>query len=96
MIELSDRRLMLSLAVVCAATLSSGTLGTAPVAGAQAAPAMRGDSLRYAPAIARLDSLVAREVADKRLPGLSIALVDDQRTVWSRGYGRERAAPADK
>lgn len=48
----------------------------------------------YAPAIARLDSLVARVVADKRLPGLSIALVDDQRTVWSRGYGHERANPA--
>lgn len=48
----------------------------------------------YAPAIARLDSFVTREVTDKRLPGLSIALVDDQRMVWSRGYGHEQANPA--
>jgi CubicO group peptidase (beta-lactamase class C family)/D-alanyl-D-alanine dipeptidase len=49
------------------------------------------DSARYAPAVARLDSFVAREVADKRLPGLSIALVDDQRVVWVRGFGEAKA-----
>lgn len=65
-------------------------------AGQQPAPAPATAPARtdYAQAIARLDSLVAREVADKRLPGLSIALVDDQRTVWSRGYGRERTDSA--
>jgi CubicO group peptidase (beta-lactamase class C family)/D-alanyl-D-alanine dipeptidase len=49
------------------------------------------DSARYAPAVARLDSFVAREVAAKRLPGLSIALVDDQRVVWERGFGQATA-----
>ena len=69
--------------------ISAGAAGfsIAPVrpASAQATPT------DYSPAIARLDSLVEREMAAKRLLGLSIALVDDQRTVWSRGYGYERA-----
>jgi len=67
----------LAVALFAAALPALGTLD------AQPAP------VDYTRAIARLDSLVAHEVADKRLPGLSIVLVDDQRTVWSRGYGRE-------
>ena len=42
---------------------------------------------RYEAAISALDAFVAREVADKALPSLSIALVDDQAVVWSKGYG---------
>jgi serine beta-lactamase-like protein LACTB len=52
---------------------------------------------KYAPAVAALDALIAAEVDDKRLPALSVALVDDQRVVWARGYGfrdRGRTAPA--
>jgi CubicO group peptidase (beta-lactamase class C family) len=55
---------------------------------------------KYATAIAAVDAFVAREVAQKKLPSLSIALVDDQTIVWSRGYGfadvaRKTAATAD-
>lgn len=94
MIEPSRRRLRPGLAAVCAAVLAAASPGLERVASAQAAPASQGGGVRYAPAIARLDSFITREMADKRLPGLSIALVDDQHTVWSRGYGRERLDPA--
>ncbi|MBM4068630.1 MAG: serine hydrolase [Planctomycetes bacterium] len=52
------------------------------------------DSVQYAPAIAALEKWIAQEVADKKLPALSIALVDDQKLVWSRGFGH--ADPAAK
>lgn len=47
-----------------------------------------------------LEGWVAAEVEAKNLPGLSIALVDDQRVVWARGFGfadpsRRRPATAD-
>jgi serine beta-lactamase-like protein LACTB len=42
---------------------------------------------RYADAIKQLDALIGREVADKSLPALSVALVDDQTVVWTKGYG---------
>lgn len=35
--------------------------------------------------------LIAREMADNRVTGLSIALVDDQRVVWAEGFGFEDA-----
>lgn len=57
-------------------------------------PAQQSESLPYAPAIAALEKWIAQEVADKKLPALSIALVDDQTTVWSRGFGL--ADPAAK
>jgi serine beta-lactamase-like protein LACTB len=47
--------------------------------------------------IARLEKWIAAEVEDKKLPALSIALVDDQRVVWSKGFGfqdRDRKIPA--
>ncbi|MGH7505118.1 MAG: serine hydrolase [Longimicrobiales bacterium] len=34
-----------------------------------------------------LERLIEHEVADKGLPAVSIALVDDQRIVWARGFG---------
>ena len=46
----------------------------------------------YEPAVQALDQFIAREVADKRLPALSIALVDDQKIVWARGFGFADAA----
>jgi CubicO group peptidase (beta-lactamase class C family)/D-alanyl-D-alanine dipeptidase len=54
----------------------------------------------YQPAVQALDQFIAREVADKHLPALSVALVDDQKVVWARGYGfadaaRKRPATAD-
>src|SRR5215467_8787 len=42
---------------------------------------------KYKPAIAALERWLDNEVALKKLPALSIALVDDQTVVWSRGFG---------
>ena len=41
----------------------------------------------YAEAAAQLQRLAEYEVSEKQLPGLSIALVDDQKIVWARGFG---------
>ncbi len=41
----------------------------------------------YREAATRLDRFIAQEVEQKRLPALSIALVDDQRIVWAKGFG---------
>ena len=48
----------------------------------------------YAAVVEALDRFVAREVADKRLPALSIALVDDQAIIWAKGYGSARLEAA--
>lgn len=62
------------------------------------APALRAqDDDLYKPAVERLTALIEHEVKDKRLPALSIAVVDDQHVVWSAGFGhrdRERQVPA--
>ena len=42
---------------------------------------------QYAATVDALEKWLTEEVAAKRLPALSIALVDDQTTVWSRGFG---------
>lgn len=42
---------------------------------------------RYAQAVAEIQKLVEYEVQEKRLPGMSIALVDDQQIVWAAGFG---------
>jgi CubicO group peptidase (beta-lactamase class C family)/D-alanyl-D-alanine dipeptidase len=49
---------------------------------------------KYAALIKGLERFIAREVADKGLPAVSIALVDDQAIVWARGFGF--ANPKDK
>jgi CubicO group peptidase (beta-lactamase class C family)/D-alanyl-D-alanine dipeptidase len=49
---------------------------------------------RYATAVAALQRFIEHEVVNKELPALSIALVDDQTIVWSRGFGM--ADPKDK
>lgn len=41
----------------------------------------------YQVVTARLTAFLSREVRAKKLPALSIALVDDQRIVWARGFG---------
>ncbi|MBP3958100.1 serine hydrolase [Gemmata sp. G18] len=51
----------------------------------------------YRAAVAELEKLIKHEVGDKKLPALSIALVDDQKVVWAAGYGfqdREKKIPA--
>ena len=58
------------------------------------AQAVVGPSAEYAPVAERLARMIAREVAAKRLPALSIALVDDQKIVWARGFGYARPQDA--
>jgi CubicO group peptidase (beta-lactamase class C family)/D-alanyl-D-alanine dipeptidase len=41
----------------------------------------------YAAAAETLERFIAHEMADKELPALSVALVDDQEIVWARGFG---------
>ncbi len=48
----------------------------------------------YASAVEMLERFIRHEMADKELPALSIALVDDQEIVWSKGFGF--ANPKDK
>jgi CubicO group peptidase (beta-lactamase class C family)/D-alanyl-D-alanine dipeptidase len=52
---------------------------------------------KYEAVVQALDGFIAREVAQKDLPALSIALVDDQTIVWAKGYGLvdpEKKTPA--
>jgi CubicO group peptidase (beta-lactamase class C family)/D-alanyl-D-alanine dipeptidase len=79
--------------VVAAVTLIAGQQPL-PTAQTPVPPAAPVDGDRYAPAIARLEKLIAHEMKDKALPAVSIALVDDQRIVWSKGFGY--ADPATK
>lgn len=51
----------------------------------------------YKPAVERLTAEIEREVQAKRLPALSVALIDDGRIVWAAGFGhrdKARTAPA--
>ncbi len=41
----------------------------------------------YAAAVDLLERFITHEMADKELPALSIALVDDQKIVWAKGFG---------
>jgi CubicO group peptidase (beta-lactamase class C family) len=44
-------------------------------------------SKKYEAAIEVLERFVTHEMADKELPAISIALVDDQQIVWAKGFG---------
>src|SRR3982751_6676755 len=44
-------------------------------------------SADYAAVAETLERFVNREMADKDLPAVSIALVDDQQIVWAKGFG---------
>jgi CubicO group peptidase (beta-lactamase class C family) len=46
-----------------------------------------GQTTDYSAAIAVLTRFIQHEMADKDLPAVSIALVDDQQIVWSKGFG---------
>src|SRR5581483_888471 len=69
-------------------------LSAAPAARAEPAVA---PAPPYAAAVAELRKLIEYEAADKKLPAVSIALIDDQRVVWAKGFGfqdRDRKIPA--
>jgi CubicO group peptidase (beta-lactamase class C family) len=69
------------LASILAAFLTLG--GLAPSAEADQIVAADGP---YAEVARRLEPWIIGEVATKALPALSIALIDDQRIVWARGF----------
>ena len=41
----------------------------------------------HAEAVALLKPFIEHQVAEKQLPALSIAIVDDQQVVWAQGFG---------
>src|SRR5207253_9347578 len=41
----------------------------------------------YVAAVAHVEKLVEQELRDKRLPAISVAVVDDQTVVWAKGFG---------
>jgi CubicO group peptidase (beta-lactamase class C family)/D-alanyl-D-alanine dipeptidase len=47
---------------------------------------------RFRRTVAATTEFIRHEMADKGIPGLSIALVEGDRTVWARGFGRARTA----
>ena len=65
------------------ATLLAGTLQPASVRSQAVIPPRRD----YESVAAALTRFIEAQIAEKRLPALSIALVDDQQTVWARGFG---------
>src|SRR5713226_1620618 len=46
-----------------------------------------GPAKKYEAAVGALKPFIEREIKDKDLPALSIALVDDQDIVWASGFG---------
>jgi CubicO group peptidase (beta-lactamase class C family)/D-alanyl-D-alanine dipeptidase len=44
----------------------------------------------YQPVTAMLEQFIAHELKDKEIPGAAIALIDDQKIVWSKGFGVAR------
>ncbi|MFL5341292.1 MAG: serine hydrolase domain-containing protein, partial [Gemmataceae bacterium] len=61
-------------------------LAAAPAAAQPAVPP------KYAAAVGELEKFIARELEQKRLPAISVALVDDQTVIWAKGFGFADAA----
>jgi len=61
---------------------------------AQQAPPVIEPPPAYAAVSRALSAFIEREMRDKGVPALSIALVDDQQVVWSRGFGEEQPGRA--
>ena len=78
------REIRVTLALLCA-TIALTPYGS--VAGQS--PAVIGPTEPYRAVSKALTTFIEREMRDKGVPALSIALVDSQRIVWSRGFGIE-------
>jgi CubicO group peptidase (beta-lactamase class C family)/D-alanyl-D-alanine dipeptidase len=77
--------------LLCAAALSAllavvGCAATPPGQVQETVPPAPG----YEEVARELTRLIEHEMQDKDLPAISIALVDDQQTVWARGFGHAR------
>ncbi len=64
--------------------LSAGAEQLAPELNLQVSVA---PSKNYAAAVEMIERFITHEMADKDLPALSIALVEDQQIVWAKGFG---------
>jgi len=80
-----------SVAARACALVALVAAGAAPGLEAQDSVAARADYARVAEALTRF---IDAQVAEKKLPALSIALVDGRQTVWARGFGL--ADPANR
>jgi CubicO group peptidase (beta-lactamase class C family)/D-alanyl-D-alanine dipeptidase len=69
---------------------------TANVAVSQQAAETVGPNSGYAAVASSLERFIVHEMADKRLPALSIALVNDQKIVWARGFGIANARDSSR
>ena len=64
-------------------TILALLMAASPLTAQQTVPPADG----YAEVARALERLIEHEVADKALPAVSIALVEDERIVWARGFG---------
>ena len=67
---------------------------SACTAGAPAPPAAIGPSPGFETIAEKLTAFIEHEMDAKGLPAVSIALVDNQETVWAMGFGEEREGVA--
>ena len=67
--------LVLTLSIACSRTLADDNSPNIPA---------RKD---YAAIVQALNPFVEREMSEKGIPGLSIAIIDDQQIVWAEGFG---------
>jgi CubicO group peptidase (beta-lactamase class C family)/D-alanyl-D-alanine dipeptidase len=72
---LTSAALALTLSIACSRTWADDSSPNIPV---------RKD---YAAIVQTLKPFVQREMSEKGLPGLSIAIIDDQQIVWAEGFG---------
>lgn len=80
LIRLAAAALALAVAVAASILLQSANRASAAN---RAAP----DLARYAEAVEVLQPFISRQIQENNLPGLSIALVDNQQIVWEAGFG---------
>jgi CubicO group peptidase (beta-lactamase class C family)/D-alanyl-D-alanine dipeptidase len=74
--------------------LAAFTCGTVPRALAQTARSLPGNVApdeKWSPVAALLKQTIQQQMADKQLPAVAIALVEDQKIVWSEGFGYQDA-----
>ncbi|MCC6931618.1 MAG: serine hydrolase [Gemmatimonadaceae bacterium] len=79
-------------ASLAAALLAVTAGGRADLAQPVARPAAIGPEASYEPVARALSAFIERERVAKGIRALSVALVDDQRIVWSAGFGEEDPA----
>ena len=62
------------------------------------ASALPSATIDYGKVVAALEEAIEFEIADKELPAVSIILIEDDRTVWTKGFGfvdRDKSVPAN-